>query len=182
MKGLCRLAGLLFAAALTAGAALWIFGLQSNQARDLAAKAPLLNPPLDHILVEKSARRLTGYRQGEAVLTMDIALGFTPTGDKQREGDGKTPEGLFHIDRRNDKSAYFLSLGLNYPRAEDRQRADRLGVDPGGDIFIHGQPNALPQTFTLPGDWTAGCVAVSNREMAQLWQIAPLGTSVEIRP
>lgn len=137
---------------------------------------------VDRILIEKSARRLTASRDGETVLEFPIALGFAPSGDKQQEGDGKTPEGVFLIDRRNPNSAYHLSLGINYPQPEDRARAQAAGVSPGGDIFIHGQPNALGNLVTLPGDWTAGCIAVSNQQMETLWRLAEIGTEVEIRP
>jgi murein L,D-transpeptidase YafK len=153
------------------------------------ALAPRPLPPpvaaveeIDRILIEKSARRLTASRGGETVLEFPIALGFQPIGDKQQEGDGKTPEGIFRIDRRNPASAYHLSLGIDYPRAEDRARARAAGVSPGGDIFIHGQPNAVGSLITLPGDWTAGCIAVSNEQMEILWRLAAIGTEVEIRP
>ena len=136
---------------------------------------------VDHILVEKSARRLTATLDGAIVMQTDIALGFTPEGDKQREGDGKTPVGVFQIDRRNPQSAYHLSLGINYPLPEDIARAQSQGIDPGGDIFIHGQPNGVIG-LTLPGDWTAGCIALSNAEMDRLWSLTSTGTTVEIRP
>lgn len=137
---------------------------------------------IDRILIEKSARRLTASRGGETVLEFPVALGFTPNGDKEQEGDGKTPEGVFQIDRRNPNSAYHLSLGINYPQPEDRARAQSAGVSPGGDIFIHGQPNSVGNLITLPGDWTAGCVAVSNEQMETLWRLTQIGTEVEIRP
>lgn len=137
---------------------------------------------VDHILIDKSARRLTASRNGVVVLNYDIALGFTPEGDKFQEGDGKTPEGVFEINRRNGQSSYHLSLGLNYPQPEDKALATAAGVSPGGDIFIHGQPNTLGGALTLPGDWTAGCIAVSDAEMNTLWRLTDLGTVVEIRP
>lgn len=137
---------------------------------------------VDHILIEKAARRLTASRNGQMVLQYDIALGFAPEGDKQQEGDGKTPEGLYTVNRRNPNSSFHLSLGLDYPLPEDIARAAAAGVAPGGDIFIHGQPNALGQTFVLPGDWTEGCIAITNSEMEQLWSLVDLGTQVEIRP
>ena len=112
----------------------------------------------------------------------DIALGFAPDGDKQRQGDGKTPEGLFRIDRRNENSAYHLSLGLDYPKKADLIRASLGGYSAGGDIFIHGQPNTLAGHPTLRGDWTAGCIAISNSEIEELWRVVPIGTEVEIRP
>lgn len=136
---------------------------------------------IDHILIEKSARRLTATQNGAVVLQADIALGFAPDGDKQQEGDGKTPVGIFRIDRRNPQSAFHLSIGIDYPQPQDIERANRQGVDPGGDIFIHGQPNGVTG-FTLPGDWTAGCIALSNAEMERLWSLTPDGAVVEIRP
>lgn len=141
-----------------------------------------LTEQVDHILIEKSARRLTVYRNGQSIRSYDIALGFAPEGDKEQEGDGKTPEGFFTINRRNPNSSYHLSLGINYPLPEDKTRAQAAGVSPGGDIFLHGQPNKLPSAITLPGDWTAGCIAVANLEIEELWRITPNGTSVEIRP
>lgn len=150
-----------------------------------AAPPPPLGPlteQIDHILIEKSARRLTVSRGNHQIRSYDIALGFTPEGDKQVEGDGKTPEGLFTINRRNPQSSYTLSLGINYPHAEDVTQARALGQSAGGDIFIHGQPNSLPDLVTLPGDWTAGCIAISNNEIRELWRITPNGTTVEIRP
>lgn len=136
----------------------------------------------DHILIEKSARKLTVSRAGKVLMTTEISLGFAPTGDKSQEGDGKTPEGLFVIDRKNPQSAYHLSLGINYPRPSDIARAKAAGVDPGGDIFIHGQPNSVGNLVTLPGDWTAGCIAVTNAEIETLWAMIDHGTPVEIRP
>ncbi|AHC99406.1 L,D-transpeptidase family protein [Leisingera methylohalidivorans] len=154
------------------------------------AFAPLAAPPppsaatdrIDRILIEKSARRLTASRDGETVLEFPIALGFAPAGDKFQEGDGKTPEGIFLIDRRNPNSAYHLSLGINYPLPEDTGQARAAGASPGGDIFIHGQPNSFGSLVTLSGDWTAGCIAISNDQMKTLWRLARIGTEVEIRP
>lgn len=141
-----------------------------------------LTGPVDRILIEKSIRRMIAYRDGTALKTYRIALGFAPEGDKRQQGDGKTPEGIFRIDRRNDASAYHLSLGIDYPKPEDRARAAAEGIDPGGDIFIHGQPNQLPRGIHLPGDWTAGCIAISNAEIAELFAATGIGTEVEIRP
>ncbi|MBT3140176.1 hypothetical protein DS909_21635 [Phaeobacter gallaeciensis] len=136
---------------------------------------------IDHILIEKSARRLTASRKGKPVMSLQIALGFAPKGDKSQEGDGKTPEGMFTINRRNPNSAFHLSLGLDYPLPHDIAHAKAAGIDPGGDIFIHGQPNGVVG-LTLPGDWTAGCIAISNQKMRTLWQITPIGTAVDILP
>ncbi|WP_343080169.1 L,D-transpeptidase [Ostreiculturibacter nitratireducens] len=146
-----------------------------------APPAPLTGT-VDRIMVEKAARRLTVFREGEALRTYRVALGFAPVGDKERQGDGKTPEGTFRIDRKNANSAYHLSLGIDYPQPEDRTRAAARGYSPGGDIFIHGQPNAMPGVATIRHDWTAGCVAVSNAEIEELWRVVQIGTEVEIRP
>ena len=146
------------------------------------APLPPLEGSIDRILVEKSARRLTVYRGGAALRSYRIALGFEPVGDKQRQGDGRTPEGFFRIDRRYADSAFHLSLGIDYPQPKDRARAAVGGYDPGGDIFIHGQPNAFFGRGTLKNDWTAGCMAVSDAEIEELWRVTPTGTPVEIRP
>ena len=148
------------------------------------APAPVapLTGQIERIVVEKAARRMVLIQNGTVVREYRIALGFTPDGSKERQGDGRTPEGVFRIDRRNDRSAYHLSLGLDYPRPQDRARAAAGGYDPGGDIMIHGQPNALPDAAVLKGDWTAGCIAVSNAEMREIWAATPTGTEVEIRP
>jgi len=141
-----------------------------------------LTEQIDHILIEKSARHLTVFRGGEPVRTYKIALGFAPAGDKVQQGDGKTPEGTFTITRRNPNSKYHLSLGIDYPQADDIARARAAGMDPGGDIFIHGQPNGFGKLATIPTDWTAGCIAVSDTEIEELWRVVQTGTRVEIRP
>jgi murein L,D-transpeptidase YafK len=143
--------------------------------------APLTGA-IDRIQIEKSARRLTLWQNGVPVRRYDVALGFNPEGDKEIRGDGRTPEGRFHIDRRNDRSGYHLSLGLDYPQPDDVARARAGGQDPGGDIFIHGQPNALPDAVRLKGDWTAGCIALTNAEMREIWPAIPIGTPVDIDP
>jgi len=143
---------------------------------------PPLTGQVDRVVIEKSARRMQLFQDGRPVRTYQIALGFSPEGHKDRQGDGRTPEGEFTIDRRNGESAFHLSLGLDYPRPDDRARAAGGGYSPGGDIFIHGQPNALSEGFKLKGDWTAGCIAVTNIEMREIWAVTPIGTPVEIRP
>jgi murein L,D-transpeptidase YafK len=143
---------------------------------------PPMTGQIDRIVVEKAARRMQLIQDDRVVRSYRIALGFTPTGDKQRQGDGKTPEGEFVIDRRNDQSAFHLSIGINYPQEDDLKRAAERGYSAGGDIFIHGQPNAIGDGFRLRGDWTNGCIAVTNREMREIWEVTPIGTPVEIRP
>ena len=108
-------------------------------------------------------------------------LGFAPVGPKRQEGDGKTPEGHYRIDWRNPDSRFHRSLHVSYPDAGDVARAAARGVSPGGLIMIHGQPNALP-AGRVPGDWTDGCIALSNAEIEALWEAVPDGTPIEIRP
>lgn len=148
------------------------------------AEPPAMLPASEHadrVLIEKSARRLTLWRDGEEIARYLIALGFAPDGDKVREGDGRTPEGIYRVDRRNAASAFTLSLGINYPRADQRARARAQGINPGGDIFIHGQPTGYAGP-AIDYDWTAGCAAVTNAEIREIWARVPMGTTVEIRP
>jgi murein L,D-transpeptidase YafK len=139
---------------------------------------------VDKIVVLKSARRMNLLYRGHVVRTYSIALGFAPKGHKTTEGDGRTPEGRYRIDARNPKSSFTLSLRISYPNAADRAQARRRGVSPGGQIFIHGQPNRLgaaARVVTLPGDWTLGCIAVSNRAIRELWRVVKIGTPIELR-
>lgn len=152
----------------------------------LAACAPVERAPLagkaDFVLVDKSDRTLTLMRDGKVLREYTgIAFGDEPSGHKRFEGDERTPEGLYTIDTRNPNSAYYLSLRISYPNEQDRAYAEAQGRSPGGDIFIHGQPNNSPLS-RLPGDWTDGCIAVSNAEMDELWQAIEDGTRIRIRP
>lgn len=174
-----RVAGLFaVAAGLALLLALWVGVRPAPPPGDL----PPIAGMIDRIVVEKAARRMTLLQDGTVRREYRIALGFAPQGSKTRQGDGRTPEGVFRIDRRNDRSAYHLSLGLDYPQPADRTRAQAGGYDPGGDIMIHGQPNSLPDTVVVKGDWTAGCIAVSNAEMREIWSVTDKNTLVEIRP
>lgn len=177
MKRLARLfAALTLAALIAAGLLLW------PRLTPAPPELPPLTGTVDRIVIEKSARRMALIRDGQELRVYRIALGVNPEGDKEREGDGRTPEGEYRIDRRNDRSAYHLSLGLDYPQPEDRARAQAGGYSPGGDIMIHGQPNSLPESLMVKGDWTLGCIALSNAEIREIWAVAPIGTVVEIRP
>jgi murein L,D-transpeptidase YafK len=121
----------------------------------------------DRIVVAKSAHTLTLLRDGKVLKIYKVALGRDPVGPKRREGDGKTPEGEYKISGKNPHSQFHLSLRISYPNASDRERAKKMGVNPGGDIFIHGVP---PQWAWLGAaqrqyDWTLGCIAVTNVEI-----------------
>lgn len=169
---------LIFWALLAVGAALFLHKPSPAPVPVL----PTLVGPVDRIVVEKAARRMVVYRGDMALREYRVALGFTPIGAKSRQGDGKTPEGVFHIDRVNAQSGYHLSLGLDYPKAADMATAVAGGYDAGGDIFIHGQPNAVPDDSLLSGDWTAGCIAVSNAEIREIFAAVSVGAVVEVRP
>lgn len=144
----------------------------------------LRNGSVDKIVIEKKARRLMLISTGEVIKTYKIALGGNPIGPKEREGDNKTPEGIYCIDARNNDSRYHRSLHISYPNERDKRRAKELGVSPGGDIMIHG----LKQGFSWVGDahtevdWTKGCIAVTDEEVEEINKLAPNGTIVEIRP
>jgi lipoprotein-anchoring transpeptidase ErfK/SrfK len=152
--------------------------------------APVPVPPVkpigkaDLIKLDKSDRQLQLLRDGEVIAAYAVALGDAPEGAKQKQGDERTPEGQYLIDWRNPRSHYFLSLHISYPDAKDKARAAKAGVDPGGEIMIHGQPNG----FVVAGpalqsfDWTDGCIAVTNDVMQQIWDAVPDGTPIEISP
>lgn len=137
-----------------------------------------------HILVQKSQRRLLLVRAGEILHSFPVALGSHPTGPKRAMGDGRTPEGSYRIDAFNDQSRYYRALHISYPDAQDIARAAAAGVEPGGNIEIHGMPPELagynPKAFD--NDWTDGCIAVSNRAMDTIWHTVSLDTAVIIEP
>lgn len=141
-------------------------------------------PEADEVIVEKGERKLYLMKNGEAFRTFDIALGIAPVGDKVQEGDARTPEGRYLLDVRNPNSDFFLSFHISYPNNEDRAEAREKGVDPGGQIMIHGQPNepTYSQAYYQSEDWTNGCIAVSNSDMIDIWLMTPDGTPIEIRP
>ncbi len=141
-------------------------------------------PVADLVVVEKAKRKLHLIRDGEAFRSFDIALGIRPVGDKLHEGDFRTPEGRYRLDSRNPHSDYFLSIHISYPSPRDRLEAQSNGVDPGGAIMIHGQPNEPKQSeaYYRTQDWTNGCIAVSNSDMIDIWLMTGDNTLIEIRP
>jgi len=143
----------------------------------------LRTEPADKVLIEKKERRLTLLSKGEVVKIYKIALGGNPIGPKEWQGDNKTPEGTYIIDSRNMDSGYHLSLHISYPNEKDKMRAKKLGVSPGGDIMIHGIKNGLTWVGASQTevDWTKGCIAVTDEEMEEIYELVPNGTIVEIR-
>jgi murein L,D-transpeptidase YafK len=134
-------------------------------------------PEVTRLVVNKGEREMFLYHNRRVLKRYDVDLGFAPAGHKAFEGDGKTPEGEYHIDRRNPDSAFHLSLGVSYPNEQDIAFARAHGKSPGGDIFIHGEPSLLG--FLKP-DWTAGCIAVTNREMEDVYAMVRTGTPITI--
>ena len=141
-------------------------------------------PLADLVIIEKAKRELHLLQRGEIFKTFRIALGIRPVGDKQHEGDFKTPEGRYILDAKNPNSEFFLSIRISYPNAEDRREAAAQGLDPGGAIMIHGQPNVptRSEAFYRTQDWTNGCIAVSNSDMIDIWLMTGDNTPIEIRP
>ncbi len=136
------------------------------------------------VIVEKSKSRLYLMRAGEAFASFRVAFGANPEGHKQQQGDERTPEGKYVLGYKNAGSAFYKSIHISYPNAKDRAEAHKRGVDPGGDIMIHGQKNgygkfaAIVQHF----NWTDGCIALSNSDMDLVWNAVKPGTPIEIRP
>ena len=171
---------LLFALALLLIAAAIAFIVQLRQ--NPAGNRP---PKADKILVEKGARRLTLFFGGRKLKEYHIALGFSPIGPKEREGDGRTPEGIYTVDFHKPDSAFHRALHVSYPSAEDNARAAESGVLPGGDIMIHGLPNglgALGGSAHQLRDWTAGCIAVTDLGIDEIYSSVNDGTPIEILP
>ena len=136
------------------------------------------------VRVHKAERRLELLAGDTILRSYPIALGDAPVGHKTRQGDEKTPEGRYVLDWRNSRSGYYRSIHISYPDRDDRARAAQHGVDPGGDIMIHGQPNGFSWLAPVlqAMDWTNGCIAVTNEHMAEIWSMVENGTPIEINP
>jgi murein L,D-transpeptidase YafK len=155
-----------------------LFGFFAAEAKN--AWPPPLAPQAqraDEIRVDKSERRMELLRKGKMLRTYRVFLGDVPVGHKTQHGDERTPEGRYSITFRNDKSRFHLSLRVSYPNEADRAQARKRGVDPGGDIMIHG---GTPPGYTR--DWTDGCIAVTNGEIEEIWRLVPVGTPILIEP
>lgn len=138
----------------------------------------------DEVLVVKSEKRLYLIKDGKRFASLPVTFGGQPRGHKQARGDQRTPEGRYTLGYKNSNSKYYKSIHISYPNRQDRLNAQRNGVDPGGDIMIHGQTNGwewaspIVQLFS----WTDGCVALSNSNMDRVWEAVDSGTPIEIRP
>lgn len=145
-----------------------------------------LEAPLkaDYIVIEKEKRVMMLLQNGGPIRTYQIALGKNPVGPKIKEGDKRTPEGRYFIDFKKRQSQFHLALHISYPSQKDKLRAKKLGVPPGGDILIHGLKKGSEWIGSrhTKWNWTAGCIAVTNSEIEEIWNLVPNGTAVEIRP
>jgi len=135
-------------------------------------------PEVTHVVVNKTERKMYLLHHNKVLKSHDFDLGFAPDGHKYEEGDGRTPEGTYLIDRRNPDSKFHLSIGISYPNAFDRAQAHARDKSPGGDIFIHGQPNGFKGR--KGPDWTAGCIAVTNKEMEWIYAMVRDGTPITL--
>jgi murein L,D-transpeptidase YafK len=172
----------LIAGAAAAGVALPAAAQVESIATDLRAAIPV-----DLIVVEKRRRRMHLYFRDRVLRSYRIALGKNPTGHKRTQGDGRTPEGLYYVDLKKPESRFGLALRVSYPNPRDRADAAGRATPPGGDIYVHGQPAEATALafFRLKfarDDWTDGCIAVTNAEMAEIFRSVREGTPILIRP
>lgn len=140
--------------------------------------------PVDRILLLKGAHKLILFKDGREIATYRVALGRSPVGPKTRAGDHKTPEDFYTLDRKNSQSGFHRALHVSYPNSVDRERAAKQGLSPGGEIMVHGIKNGFGWLGRLHRlvDWTDGCIALTDAEMDQFWDLVPEGTPIEIRP
>lgn len=160
------------------------FTASANATATATATAAQDVPSIDKVLVIKSERSLHLMRRGETLKSYRVSLGKQAKGAKQREGDLRTPEGIYWIDWRKTSEKYQLSLHISYPNARDQAHARAQGVAPGGMIMIHGTPldEEYPEWFFHTLDWTEGCIALKNDDMREIWKLVKDGTLIEIRP
>lgn len=144
----------------------------------------LASASADRLVVKKSARKMFLFEGDKLLRSYEIALGKNPVGHKERQGDHRTPEGKYLLDWRNPQSRFYRSIHVSYPNENDRQLASARGVDPGGNIMIHGVPNRYrdDQKFIISLNWTEGCIAVTNDDMLEIWTLVADNTPIEIIP
>jgi murein L,D-transpeptidase YafK len=166
--------------AIVLGLSLLLFCSPSRELRGSAG----VPEKADRIEVRKAARVMTLLRDGKVLKTYRVALSRVPVGPKEREGDHKVPEGQYVVDTKNSRSRFHLALHISYPNTRDREHARKLDVRPGGNIEIHGLDSKLAWVRGLHRqvDWTDGCIAVTNTEIEEIWQLVSVGTPAEIFP
>ncbi len=138
---------------------------------------------IDSIVVYKSQRKMIIFTKGRLIKTYKIAIGQNPMGHKQCQGDNRTPEGKYYINDKNPKSSYYLNLGISYPNNRDRRNAKKRGQNPGGDIKIHGYADKYGKTNerNIRYSSTWGCIAVTNKEMDELFHWVRIGAVILIK-
>ena len=149
------------------------------------SKSGPANVYVDYVLVRKKERILYLYSGDDPVKAYPIALGKQPEGHKQQEGDSRTPEGIYTLDWRNPDSRFFRSIHVSYPNNNQITSAREAGIDPGGEIMIHGQPTDWSERIKLTfkhKDWTEGCIALENQDMIEVWNLVRDGTPIKIEP
>jgi murein L,D-transpeptidase YafK len=162
----------------TSSACAKIYSMTPNVPRDNRGQL------VDRVEVRKAQRKLLLLHGSDIVRAYHVQLGRRPTGQKQRSGDYRTPEGTYRLEHHNPHSRYFLSIQVSYPNQADLARARSHHWDAGGSIMIHGLPNALKHTreYYKRHDWTDGCIAVSNADMAEIWTLTPDNVRIDILP
>lgn len=142
------------------------------------------NIKIDSLVVTKSKRELMAFSNGQLIKTYKISLGKNPFGDKEFEGDKKTPEGIYFINAKNPNSGYYKNLGISYPNKHDLEVSKKIGKPTGGDVKIHGLKNGIGfiSKFQRWYDWTAGCIALTDQEVDELYNTVDIGTKIEIKP
>lgn len=175
---------LIAALAIAVAVAIWLYGRRMQVTAVKPAVAGALTVDADSLCVHKKERLLYVYSKGRVAKQYHLSLGQQPVGAKHFEGDNKTPEGLYHISVKNAHSKFRLSLGVSYPSPADRAYAEAHGKSTGGDVMIHGLPNGtkVPEAAFVKTDWTAGCMAVTNQEIEELFAHVSVGTPVRIVP
>jgi murein L,D-transpeptidase YafK len=138
----------------------------------------------DQVIVMKKERTLTLISRGKVLKTYKVALGGNPVGPKDHEGDHRTPEGAYVLDRRNVRSKFYRSIHISYPDTKDVARARKMELSPGGDVYVHGLPNGYKWVGASHRlrDWTDGCIAVTDDEIDEIWRAVRDGTPIEIKP
>ena len=138
----------------------------------------------DFVLVVKSKSKLYLKRRGKILKEFHVVFGKNPNGRKLKKGDERTPEGRYILDYKKEDSAFYKSIHISYPNEKDKQHAEELGVNPGGQIMIHGQKNSFiwPASITQRFNWTDGCIALSNKDMDKVWNAVDVGTPILIIP
>ena len=140
---------------------------------------------INYVVVRKQDRKLDLYAGSKIIKSYNIALGQQPIGQKFQEGDSRTPEGIYSLDWRNPNSRFFRSIHVDYPNEKQMKEAKAKGINPGGEIMIHGQPSDWDERIELTfrkKDWTEGCIALENQDMMEVWNLVEDNTVIHIKP